>query len=290
MNVELINKILQDAQYIYDDIHKNSNILSEMLNTECVDYVSVVENLEDVIHSFLNKFDLFMEYLCELSFCEICDSSFDQLVDILKWNELDIFKLCDLYEKSNRNKLYNAISEINKYCRKKIDDTYSYNKFEFYLELHENKYISEFLKTIYLEDPENRGDQGDSEDIKEMILNKIKNNNDTNNNDTNDDDTDKIRTYICGLKLEKHTVVDLNDNFKHTFWNKNVLLFEFRNSINYDFVYVYLDIFHRIDKIQENKVIELIENKKYCIVMNILQIKEENYNEIFKNINDILHI
>ena len=80
----ILSDLIQQSEEMYDELHKNSNILNEILNIECINY-NITEN--DIILikiNFIENIKIFSQFLNNLSFSEIDEYIFEQLIDILK--------------------------------------------------------------------------------------------------------------------------------------------------------------------------------------------------------------
>ncbi len=280
-NINILNDIEKSAGELYDEIHKVSNVLSGLLNIDCTNYNMItIDFINNVKKNFIDNFDIFISNLETLYFGDLEEYSFDQFIDILSSNDLEIFKLKNLLTKELNDHLYNTEKEIYKYFNKKIEDTYSINKFTFYQEIYKNPIIENFLNMLKkYQDTENSN-------FDSIFVNK---NYDNKVIIFDQNELENIIKNICEQNnLEYNNLTEM----KYTLWNEKVQLYEIKNKKTYDFIYVYFDLFKREDKIEKSNII-YFDNKlrKVCVCYNFDDlINDKEYTEIKNMIYNIIKI
>jgi hypothetical protein len=265
MNSNILKNILNDIYKNGEEINRNSNMISELLNIECFNYNITETEIDEIKDIFIDNINLYVDYLQQILFTEINELSSYQLVDILKWNKLSIFTIKYLYNINIQTKLIETEKEMYKYCVDIFNDITLYNKMKFINEFYGNKYTNKFLNEII-------NKENDIDDIK------------YNDKDTKYNNND-IKNIIENYNRDNINIIEL-DELKYTLWNENVLLYEFRNKNTYDYVYIYFDLLSRKNKNETDKIIEMEIEKKYCICMNISDIIE--YDMLEKYIDKII--
>lgn len=273
LNSDFLDKLLESANNIYDDIHKNSNILQELLNVECIDYNISVDEIVNIKNNFIDNMTIFIDYLKNISFTEIDDFNMGQLVDILSNPQLEIFKLKNLYNKNINIFLRDTEKEMYEFVKDKLNDTFTYNKINYYVEIFKNEIVSEFFYNI--------------NNFNNEIYNKDINDNDDKIIDFNFDELDKIIQNIINKYDISYTELE---ELSYTLWNKEVKLYEFKNNKTFDYVYLYFDLYKREDKTEKLNLIKLDKkNRKMCINFNFEnKITESEYKTLSELIEFIL--
>lgn len=254
----ILSDLIQQSEEMYDELHKNSNILNEILNIECINY-NITEN--DIILikiNFIENIKIFSQFLNNLSFSEIDEYIFEQLIDILKDLRLNVFDIKKLYSAEIQNNLESSEYEMYKTCIELFQ--FNRKKIEFYNDFYDNIYIKKFVNKLnYYESIQS---------IQSIQINKENNIIKTDINETEElNQLNQLHNNILSYNSDKITIIELSDLY-YTLWNKNVLLYEFKNNINFRFIYVYFDIFNRVDKKETERIINMNNLKTFVICLN----------------------
>ncbi len=280
-DLSILNQIEKNAGELYDEIHKVNNVLSGLLNIDCTDYsVITTKYIDNIKQNFIDNFNIFVSNLETLYFSDLEEYSLDQLIEILKSNDLEMFKLKNLMIKEINDYLYNVEKEIYKYLYDKLTETYTINKITFYQDIYKNPIIENFLNTL------NSFQNEEQLNFDSIFINKKY---DSKTKLFDENELENLIKNIC----DQHNVEYSNlTEMKYTLWNNKVELYEFKNKKTCDFLYIYFDLFNREDKIEKKHII-YIDNKlrKICICKYFDEfINDEEYIEIKNIINNVMQI
>jgi hypothetical protein len=268
MDSKFLDSLIVHANDIYDNIHKNSNILQELLNIECINYNISIDEIKNSKNNFIDNMTIFIDYLKNISFLEIDDYTMDQLINILSNSQLEIFKLKNLYNKNINTFLRDTEKEMYECIKNKLNDTYTYNKIEYYTDIYKNDTIMEFFYNVNNVNnlTTNKPDDQTYNQQDNQTDNQPDNQQDNNKIDFNNEEFTKIIKSIC----DKYdvTYIELEELY-YTLWNKDVKLYEFKNNKTFDYIYVYFDLYNRDDKTEKLNLFKIDKNnKKICINFN----------------------
>jgi hypothetical protein len=263
----ILENLIKQSENMFDELHKNSNILSEMLHIECIDYNIKENDIEMIKNNFIENIKIFSYFLNDLSFSEIDEYSFEQLIDILKDLRLNVFDIKKLYPAQIQDSLEKLEHEMYKTCIELFQ--FNRKKIEFYDDFYENIYIKNFIEKLnYHETVEIDKIKIDEIKIDEIQIDKL----------------EQVRNDILSHNTDKISTIELSDLY-YTLWDKNVLLYEFKNNINFHFIYVYFDIFNRVDKKETERIIKMNNKKTFVICLNSYdKDKLNNYISELKNL------
>jgi hypothetical protein len=287
-DINILNDIEKSAGDLYDEIHKVSNILSGLLNIDCTNYKNItIDYINNVKKKFIDNYDIFVSNLLTLNFSDLEEYSLDQLIEILKSNDFEIFKLKNLLTKDLNNYLTTVEEEIYKYSYNQLNDTYTLNKLIFYQEIYNNPIIQDFINKI---------NKFNNLELNTVESKKLSCNLETtlsDNSKINDNEYINKTLQFDDLELEKliKNICDLHNieysnltEMKYTLWDDKIELYELKNKKTLNFLYVYFDLFKREHKIENDNLIYFDNKlKKICVCYhfdNLLSNKE--YDE-FKN-------
>jgi hypothetical protein len=271
MDSEILKNLLKQASELYDEIYKNSNEISCLLDIDCIDFNKIYNDIDILKNIFFQNIDSFIMYLSEVLFNNIENETFDQLDDILKSDILTIINIKNLYSSEKRIKLDKIEKEIYLYCFNKFNETFTYNKLEFYNEFFDKSYnINNFIEKMkyYSENVNNNIDNGDNVDNNVDNVDNVDNDDNINNDNINLED---IKNIIKQYNSEHLLVTEIED-LKYTLWDKDVLLYKFTDIKTKDYKYIYFDLFKRKDKCQKDSIIKFNNNKIYVICLNSIDI------------------
>jgi len=290
MDLSILDKILEDANNIYDELYKNSNIIGTLLHLKCINFNTITySTIDNIKKRFIENLTIFSESLEFIDLQEITNNDIEQLFEIITDDELIIFKLAGLF--NNDINIY--IKQIEKDMYKdayEILSKYScLSKLQLFESLTSNAYIYDLLYNITQH-------YKSTDDLENLYMNNYQNRFikplelDTNNG-SNNFDLEQLKKIIEEICLSKDNVeCILLDELDYTLWNDKVLLYEIRNKKNYDFLYVYFDLYKRNDKTVNDCVIKLYKNR-LCICTNLDDIISDNNLQVIKNnIMDIIDI
>ncbi len=280
-DLSILNQIEKNAEELYDEIHKVNNVLSGLLNIDCTDYsVITTKYIDNIKQNFIDNFNIFVSNLETLYFSDLEEYSLDQLIEILKSNDLEMFKLKNLMTKEINDYLYNVEKEIYKYLYDKLTETYTINKITFYQDIYKNPIIENFLNTL------NSFQNEEQSNFDSIFINKKY---DSKTKLFDENELENLIKNIC----DQHNIEYSNlTEMKYTLWNNKVELYEFKNKKTCNFLYIYFDLFNREDKIEKKHII-YIDNKlrKICICKYFDEfINDEEYIEIKNIINNVMQI
>jgi hypothetical protein len=263
MDSELIKDILKQATDLYEEIYKNSNDISCLLNIDCINFNKNETEINLLKNIFCDNIDLFIIYLTSVSFSDITESTFNQLSDILKSDILSIIDIKNLYCNEKRDFLNKIEKEIYLYCYDKFNETYTYNKLEFFNEFNNFTYLNNFIEKMKFHN-ENRNNE-----LEQYNFNYIE-----NNKPDDDIKNEEIENIINQYNSDKLFILKIED-MEYTFWNKNVLLYKFTDIKTRDYKYIYFDLFKRKDKNQKDSIIKFNNNKGFIICLNSYNISDK---------------
>lgn len=256
MDSELLKDILKQATDLYDEIYKNSNEISCLLNIDCINFNKNEIEINLLKNIFFENIDSFIIYLISIGFSDVEESTFDQLSDILKSDILSIIDIKNLYCSEKRDFLNKIEKEIYLYCYDKFNETYTYNKIEFFNEFNNFTYLNNFIEKMkyYSENINNDKQQYNFDYIE--------------NNESEDDiKKEEIESIINQYNSDKLFISKIED-LEYTLWNKDVLLYKFTDIKTRDYKYIYFDLFKRKDKNQKDSIIKFNDNKGFVICLN----------------------
>jgi hypothetical protein len=315
----ILNDIEKSAGDLYDEIHKVNNILSGLLNIDCTNYKNITkEYINDVKNKFIDNLDIFILNLATLYFADLEEYSLDQLIEILKSNDMEIFKLKNLLTEDLNIYLANTEKEIYEYSLNQLKNTFTINKITFYQDIYNNPIIKDFLNKInnfnHLElnsynskindnkdnDNDNNNNNKDKDNDNKDNDNKDNDNNDNKDNDNNDNKDNKTLQFN-NFELEKlaKNICDINNleysnlmEMKYTLWDDKIELYELKNKKTLDFLYVYFDLFKRDNKIEKDNLIYFDnKSKKICICYHFDDlINNKEYNELKNMLTNIIKL
>lgn len=262
MDSELLKNILKQATDLYDEIYKNSNEISCLLNIDCIQFNKNEMEINSMKNIFFENIDSFIIYLTSIGFSDISESTFEQLSDILKSDILSMINIKNLYPNEKRELLNKIEKEIYLYCYDKFNETFTYNKLEFFNEFNDFIYLNNFIEKMKYHN-ENR-------DNKEQHNQNLIQNNEQEDDIKNEDIYNIINQYNSD-KLFVSKIEDL----EYTMWNENVMLYKFTDIKTRDYKYIYMDLFKRKDKNQKDSIIKLNNNKGFVICLNSHNISDK---------------
>jgi hypothetical protein len=275
-DLNILNQIEKSAGELYDEIHKVNNVLSGLLNIDCTNYKMITTTyIDNVKQNFIDNFDIFISNLTTIYFADLEEYSFDQLIEILSSNDLEIFKLKNLLSKDLNYCLANTEKEIYEYSLNKLKETYTMNKITFYQDIYNNPIIKNFINNINnlpVVDDENISDN-------QTILA-------YQNNNLSIDDI-KIENIIKEICETNNLEYSHLTEMKYTLWDDKIELYEIKNIKTCAFIYVYFDLFKRQDKNEKNNLIYFDNKlKKICICYNF---DDSMMNKEYDEIKDIIY-
>lgn len=272
MDSVLLKDILKQATDLYDEINKNSNEISCLLNIECINFNKNETEINLFKNIFFENIDSFILYLSEIGFTDIEESTFYQLTDILKSDILTIIDIKNLYDNKKRDYLNRIEREIYLYCFDKFNDTFTYNKLEFFNEFNNFTYLNNFIEKMkYFNENRNNDSVQYNFDYVE------------NNQPEDNIKIEEIFNLLNNYNSDKLYISKIED-LEYTFWNKDVFLYKFTDIYTKDYKYIYFDLFKREDKNQKDSIIKFNNNKGFVICLNSYNIIEN----LKKSIDNLL--
>ena len=282
INLGVLDDIMKSANSIYDEIHKTNNILSGLLNYDCINYSNITNTQID---SIINYLITNISEISEIS--EISDIS-EKLEYILKYDNLEIFKIKNLLNKEiseyitiNEKRMYLQLLEnfcdnctydklINYIDNLKNDDVSNKNIIMFGNELKHYKMLNDLddLDKFDELDKLDKLDKFDKLDLKDIDFNK-----------------EILENIVKELCVQNNYVYTILYELKYTLWNESVELYEIIHEDTKEYKYIYFDLYNREDKTEKSNLI-LLNNtsEKNCIVFNFEdKISNTDLNN-FKNI------
>jgi hypothetical protein len=267
-----VDKVLEIANNIYEKIYENSNILTEMLNIDCTNYfIDNYEKIDIIKNNFINKIKFYFNYIKNIEYEYLNYSHLAQLIEILTNNDLEIFKLKNMYTKNINEYLSNTEKEMYINIYNMIDDN-TLIKIKYYINIDVdetiksiiNNFLSkiEYIKNnnIYFLFDDNIDNTDNIDNIKSENLENIENIEKLEN-------IDNIEEIVKSVSDKYELIYNNLSELKYTLWNENVILYEIRGKTKY--IYIYIDLYKRKDKNEQLDIIKLDNfDKKYCINFN----------------------
>lgn len=268
---DILDKLINDAENMMNDINKNRSNIDDILLNELYCFSNItLDKIENIKKNHIENMNIFLNYHSISSIFDINDTSFDQLNDILNDNNLQLFKIKKLMKKDIQSYLIDTEKNIINEIKNTLNNLNMIDKIEFYYEIYKNDNVKEYFNMIQ--------NKNQSED---MINNDFINFVDFN---INYEEFEQIFSNILENINEKlnYKKIDSNDMF----WDENVILYKFFNTKTYEYIYIYFDLFKRKDKIESKKIIKLKDNI-YCINTHYTNLSDINL-ENLKNYIDVI--
>jgi len=268
---DILDKLINDAENMMNDINKNQSDIDDILLNDLYCFSNItLDKIENIKKNHVENMNIFLNYHSISSIFDINDTSFEQLNDILDDNNLQLFKIKKLMKKDIQTYLIESENFIKNEIKNTLKNLNMIDKIEFYYEIYKNENVKEYFNMIL--------DKNQSTDIM---------NNEENNfsiiNQINNEEIDELINNI----LEN---INENINYKKInspdmYWDDTVFLYKFFNVKTYEYIYIYFDLFKRKDKIESNNIIKLKKNiyciNTHCTNLNDINIKNiENYIDI----------
>lgn len=266
---DILDKLINDAENMMNDINKNQSDIDDILLNDLYCFSNItLDKIENIKKNHVENMNIFLNYHSISSIFDINDTSFEQLNDILDDNNLQLFKIKKLMKKDIQTYLIESENFIKNEIKNTLKNLNMIDKIEFYYEIYKNENVKEYFNMIL--------DKSQSTDII---------NNEENNfsiiNQINNEEIDELINNI----LEN---INENINYKKInspdmYWDDTVFLYKFSNAKTYEYTYIYFDLFKRKDKIESNNIIKLKKNI-YCINLN------DNNNDLKNNLENYIDI
>jgi hypothetical protein len=276
-DLSILDNIEKSAGELYDEIHKVNNVLSGLLNVDCTNYKNITKEYIDTIkENFIDNFDIFVSNLTMTYFADLGEYSLDQLIEILKSNDLEIFKLKNLLSNDLNHYLTKVEKEIYEYSLNKLTETFTMNKIKFYQDIYNNPIIQQFLNRI------NNTDNTENIHKLELPLG--------------------TKTIVLDQSIIENLINDICNQYnleyshltemKYTLWDDKIELYEIKNKKTLDFIYIYFDLFKREHKNEKNNIIYFDNKlKKICLCYYFDElISEQEYNQIKDTIHNLIKV
>jgi hypothetical protein len=266
---DILEKLINDAEKMMIDINKNKSDIDDILMNELYNFSNTTNDKIDFIKkNHIENMNIFLNYHSLSSIFDVNDTSFEQLNDILNDNNLQIFKIKKLMKKDIQTYLINSEKDIINEINITLSDLNMIDKINFYYELFKNDNVKEYFDMIQ--------NKNQSEDI---INNE--------NNEIVKIKDEEVETLFDNI----FSNINKNINYKkidsiNMYWDENIILYKFFNTITYKYIYIYFDLFKRKDKIESKNIIRLKENI-YCINTNYMNLNDINI-ENLENYVDVI--
>ncbi len=320
--ISILDKLLAEASDIYDDIHKSSNIMDGILNIDCTNYSNItIDRINYFRDVYIDNMTTFINSLTDISFSDINESSLSQLINIITWEELELFKIRDLLDKDISEYLNLVYNQLKQFTQDIINNSYSYTKIEFYVEIYNDPIVINFLKDFKIKnieildnllnnlDIDKEEDKDKEEDSIsyssfETETNSEKEENYLSSSGSSEDilTSEYIKVTLNILDILMNDVSNIYKNInnnieinklselKYTLWHNYVELYEIKNIKTYNYYYLYFDLFKRDYKTEKTNIINIdYKNRKICICYNLIdKISQDEYKNLKQTIINII--
>lgn len=276
---DILEKILKNAEDIYDDIIKSKSAFNDIYYFTLYDFTNInKDKIDKIKERHIENVKYFLNYISLLDIFNN-NMNFEQLDDILNDDDLQIFKIKNLFDKDISEYICKTEKEIIDEISETIDDLDIINKIDFYCDLYNNKLVKEYMNLIKNKDKD------------------INNNNSINliddkiyyTEEYNEEHIEEYSNRIDELMKQFITndinVIKIDDNMA---WNDNVILYKLENKNKND-IYIYFDIYYRKSKTDMNNIIQIKDNI-YCINKLYYKLDDDNITDLKTSIEKCISI
>jgi hypothetical protein len=267
---DVLDKIITEAENMYDDIVKNKSEFDDLYHFSLYNFSDITkEKIDNIKDRHIENVKYFLNYISLIDIFDNNNLIYEQFNDILSDDELQIFKIKNLLDDDISEYINKTEQEIIDEINNTINDLNIIDKIVFYCDIYNNKLVKEYI-------------------------NLIKNNNINNNKIINNESEQINSDNICSYDLSK--IDELMGSFKNddlnilkidtNTWNDNVVLYRFQDK-KYNNIYIYFDIFYRDTKKEQTDIIKL-KNLTYCINKYYNKLEDNEIENIKKLIQTII--